>query len=212
LSASLMGQAAWAKGTKEPKVKLPKPHLKITEVFVDSVNEVITIVVKDLDFGPGPLEVRLGDETSVHFGDISDVCDEDLVSIPQTIECDFSATGLPPDGDYLLNVTTGEKKRQSDAYDLSIVAASSGGSGGYKQIIGHQMTCGPGAACGALAICTDSNQKVVGGGARYMAVDSGLVFAGSYPLNDTMWLHVARNDGTVDAAFQAYAICANVGP
>ena len=85
-------------------------------------NETITIVVEDLDFGPGPLVVRLGDESG--FGDITSGCVDDLISNPQTLTCDFSAaglgTGLPPDGDYLVNVATGDGQSQSDEYDLTI--------------------------------------------------------------------------------------------
>ncbi len=123
-----MGQVAWAAAKGEQ----PGKRLKITEVFVDFDLETITIVVEDLDFGPGPLQVRLGDQTG--FGDITSDCVEDLGSSPQTITCDFSAaglnTGLPPDGDYLINVSTGNGQSQSDEYDLTIGAVGPQGDQG----------------------------------------------------------------------------------
>jgi cysteine-rich repeat protein len=118
LLLSLMWQTNWAASKGEQ----PGKHLKTTEVLVNSDDETITIILEDLDFGPGPLVVRLGDEAI--FGDITAACAEDLVSTPQTIICDFSAagldTGLPPDGDYLLTVATGDGQSQSDEYDLTI--------------------------------------------------------------------------------------------
>ena len=120
LSMLISGQVAWA----APNGEQSGTHLKIIEVQVDFDFEVITIFMKDLEFGPGPLRVRLGDEAS--FGDISPVCLEDLASIPQKITCDFSAgglnTGLPADGDYLVNVSTGNGQSESDDYDLTIGA------------------------------------------------------------------------------------------
>jgi hypothetical protein len=132
----VIGQIASAETIGEQ----PGKHLTITEVSVDFVAETITIVVEELDFGPGPLEVWLGDATS--FGDISAGCVEDLMSAPQTVTCDFSAaglnTGLPPDGDYLLNVAKGNGQSQSDEYDLTIGAVGPEGSQGEQGKIGPQ--------------------------------------------------------------------------
>ena len=89
--------AAWA---APPKGQQPGGHLRITEVLVDFGLESITIVVEDLDFGPGPFEVTLGDAEFI--GDITSLCTENLASTPQTMACDFSTTGLPAYGDYLL--------------------------------------------------------------------------------------------------------------
>jgi len=94
---------------------------RIVEVLVNSQDETITIVLEDS--GPGPIVVELGGASSP-FGNVTEACTEDLESSPQTIVCDFSdsglGTGLPPVGDYLLKVSTGEEQNQRDEYDLTI--------------------------------------------------------------------------------------------
>ncbi len=115
----------------------PGGHLKISEVFVDFGVETILITGEDFDFGPGPLIVTLGDAGNV--GDISAICADDLVSVPQTITCDFSADGgLPVDGDYLLTVATGAGQSQSDEYDLTIGAVGAVGPEGPQGEQGAQ--------------------------------------------------------------------------
>ncbi len=73
--ALAVATAAWA---APPNGQQPGGHLRITEVLVDFDLGSITIVVEDLDFGPGPLEVTLGDAGNI--GDITSLCTEDLAS------------------------------------------------------------------------------------------------------------------------------------
>ena len=102
----------------------PKTQLRITEVSVDFNAQIIKITGSDFDFGPGPLRVSLGE-----LGDISALCTDGLTS-PQFISCDFSAGGLPRDGDYVLRVVKGNGKRHRDRYDLTIGAVGPQGEQG----------------------------------------------------------------------------------
>ena len=111
--------------------------LTVTEVFVDFNAETIEITGTGFDCGE-LLTVELGE-----LGDISSLCTADFTP-PQLISCDFSAGGLPPDGDYLLTVACGKDKDsdsdsdsdsgkgkiQSDEYDLTIGAVGPQGPQG----------------------------------------------------------------------------------
>jgi cysteine-rich repeat protein len=101
-----------------PQGEQPGKHLTITEVLINADDQTIEIFLQDLEFGPDPIKVSLGGELT--FGDISSLCTADTVSIPQSIICDFTMTGLPPDGDYLLTVLTGGGQSQGDEYDLTV--------------------------------------------------------------------------------------------
>ena len=87
----------------------PGGHMNITEVLVDVPTDTITIIGTDLDFGPGPLSVTLGE-----IGEITADC---LSTLPTAtvIVCDLSgSSGLPPAGDYLLTVSQGTGQSQGD--------------------------------------------------------------------------------------------------
>ncbi len=111
--------------------------LKIHEVTVDDPNNPssITIIGTDLDFGPDPLSVTLGDGV-----DISLLCVPALATPATTIVCDLSVGGLPPAGDYLLTVSQGTGQSQNDEYDLTIGAVGPAGPEGKK---GRQGETGP---------------------------------------------------------------------
>jgi hypothetical protein len=95
----------------------PQVPPTIQEVFVDFSNQSITIEANGFNT-TGPVLVSLG-----LVGNISSRCTADLVSNPQSILCNFSSGGLPPDGDYLLSLTTGTgNQSRNDTYDLSIGA------------------------------------------------------------------------------------------
>ena len=103
----------------------PGQHLNITEVAIDNDSHTITITGTDLDFGPGPLSVTLGE-----IGEISGLC---LASAPTstTIVCVFPGPGgLPPARDYLLTVSQGNGQNQNDEYDLTIGAVGPQGEVG----------------------------------------------------------------------------------
>jgi len=104
-------------------------------VLVDQDAHTITITGTDLDFGPGPLLVTLGE-----VGDITAYC---LSPLPTDtyIVCDLSGSGgLPPAGDYLLTVSQGTGQSQGDEYDLTIGAA---GPQGILGEIGPEGPEGP---------------------------------------------------------------------
>jgi len=95
----------------------PQVPATIEEVFVDFTNKRITIEGEGFNTS-GPVQVNLG-----LVGNISSLCNANLVSNPQSIVCNFLPGGLPPDGDYLLSVTTGTgNQARTDTYDLSIGA------------------------------------------------------------------------------------------
>jgi cysteine-rich repeat protein len=127
----MIGQSAQA---AKPDTQSTQPgfHLEIYEVFVDFDSSLIVITGQDFDFGPGPLQVALGDLDNPAAGDISSLCVADLSTVPQTIECDLSVRGLPPDGDYLLSVSTGTGQSMSAEYDLTIGAMGPTGPQGEK--------------------------------------------------------------------------------
>ena len=90
----------------------PGGGLTITEVFVDDPNNptTITIMGEDLDFGPGPLNVTLGE-----FGALT-ITSAAALTIVASLP-----TAIPP-GDYLLTVSVGNGQSQNDEYDLTIGA------------------------------------------------------------------------------------------
>jgi Collagen triple helix repeat (20 copies) len=113
----------------------------IQEVFVDFTNQSITIEGNGFNT-TGPVEVNLG-----LVGNISSLCNANLISNPQRIVCNFSPGGLPPDSDYLLSVTTGTgNQTRSDMYDLSIGAIGPIGPTGPQ---GPQGATGPTGTTGA---------------------------------------------------------------
>ena len=210
LSMTVFTSDTWA---ASPKGQQPGAHLKITEIVVDFDAETITIVVEDLDSGPEPLEVMLGDASNV--GDISTLCDEDLLSVPQTITCDFSSDGgLPADGDYLVTVTIGAGQSHSDEYDLTIRAVRTG-IPGYELVISDPATCSTNQTCIARAECPPG-KVVIGGGHNAALSNKDQFTSESHPTGGAAggrqgW----RADvfhGTVTNLQQrvtAYAICAN---
>jgi microcystin-dependent protein len=133
----LVGQTALA---AQPDIedRQPRFQVAITEVFVDLGNELIVIRGEDFDFGPGPLLVALGDLENPAAGEITSLCVDNLSVVPQTIVCDFSADGLPPDGDYLLAVSTGNGRRMNAEYDLTIGGRGPAGPQGEQGKLGPQ--------------------------------------------------------------------------
>ena len=79
----------------------PQVPATIQEVFVDFTNQSITIEGEGFNT-TGPVQINLG-----LVGNISSLCNANLVSNPQSIVCNFLPGGLPPDGDYLLSVRRG---------------------------------------------------------------------------------------------------------
>ena len=72
----------------------------ITEVFVDFGTN--TIIITGINFD-SPWHVTLGIPGAP--GNISDQCVPDFSDpLAQTFTCDFSTSGLPDDGDYLITV------------------------------------------------------------------------------------------------------------
>lgn len=118
----------------------PGGHLKIDNVFVDFNSELMIILGESFNFG-SPLQVTLGAPGNV--GNITSLCTPNFASVPQMITCNFSATGLPPAGDYLLIVSTGNGQSQSDEYDLTIGAVGPQGPQGDKGDEGDQGPIGP---------------------------------------------------------------------
>ena len=102
-----------------------KQVVVITEAAVDFGIEDILLLVEGLDLAPGPLQVNLGD-----LGDITSLCTQDLVATPPAVTCDFSSSGLPLDGDYLLGVASGNNGKYADTFNLTIVAAGPTGPEG----------------------------------------------------------------------------------
>lgn len=189
----------------------PGGHLEITEVAVDAAAETITISGRDLDFG-GPLAVELGE-----LGDVTPLCSASFAPPPQTIVCDFSATGLPPAGDYLLTVATGGGQSQSDEYDLTIAAAAPGPP---PTLAFYRRSATDSAAGGgvvevitATALC-DAGDVVTGGGIRLdigPGPHSMIQDLTSAPnAGGTGW--VGRVERIMDAGstLEVWAICADV--
>ena len=113
----------------------PQVPATIQEVFVDFTNQ--RIMIEGTGFNTsGPVQVNLG-----LVGDISSLCNANLVSNPQSIVCNFLPGGLPPDGEYLLSVTTGTgNQARTDTYDLSVGAIGPIGPAGPQ---GPQGADGP---------------------------------------------------------------------
>src|SRR5262249_52387860 len=104
----------------------PGGLLQITAVQVDTTHNVMTIMGQQLNFGPGPLVVTLGQS------DITTKCETPAPSAT-TITCTFSG-GLPAAGDYLLTVGNGNGQSQSDAYALTIGKAPDLSSANYTRV------------------------------------------------------------------------------
>jgi hypothetical protein len=106
-------------------------HLTITEVEVDYPTSSMVIVGFDLDFGPAPLEVILGDT------DITGICALDLpLTSPQTITC--TGLALPVAADMLLSVSNGNGAPHGDEYDLTFGAVGPQGPQGKQGDQGPQ--------------------------------------------------------------------------
>jgi hypothetical protein len=191
----------------------PGGHLVITEVAVDADAETITITGRDLDFG-APLKVVLGE-----LGDITALCTPDFTP-PQTIVCDFSATGLPPAGDYLLTVATGQGQSRSDEYDLTIAAAAdqspaltfytrsavatAAGGGGVETIT-------------AEALC-DAGDVVTGGGFTHDVITPGTGHSTPVDITSapngsgTGWVGLIERIMPTGSTLTVWARCADLTP
>jgi hypothetical protein len=99
-------------------------HVTINEVSIDYGDSSMLINGIDLDFGPQPLKVTLGDI------DISANC---TLDDPQTISCDD--LDLPVAADLLLLVSNGNGAPHNDEYDLTFGAV---GPQGVQGKIGPQ--------------------------------------------------------------------------
>lgn len=122
----------------------PQVPATIQEVFVDFTNQSITIEGNGFNT-TGPVQVNLG-----LVGSISGLCNANLVSNPQSIVCSFLPGGLPPDGDYLLSVTTGTgNQARTDTFDLSIGAIGPTGPAGPQGPQGPTGAIGTPGATGA---------------------------------------------------------------
>ena len=103
----------------------PGGHLTITEVQVDCDAGTITIMGVDFDFGPGPLEVTLGDFVGTLPIAGTPTANEIVVYAPADL-CEKAA-------DMLLTVSTGHGQSQSDEYDITIGAV---GPQGLRFVLG----------------------------------------------------------------------------
>ena len=191
----------------------PGGHLEITEVVVDAAAETLTMSGRDFDFG-GPLAVELGE-----IGDITPLCAASFAPPPQTIVCDFGATGLPPAGDYLLTVSTGRGQSKTDEYDLTIAAAPPGPPPVltfYRRSATDTAAGGGGVeVITATALC-DAGDVVTGGGIRH---DIG---AGPHSMiqdltnapnaGGTGWVGRIERAMEAGSILEVWAICADVAP
>jgi hypothetical protein len=110
-SVTLVGPVQGAKPPGGRRgAKPPGGHLNITEVTSDIVAGSLTVIGEDLDFGPGPLVVTLGE-----FGPLTIVFAD-----ATTIDAVLPSDAVP--GDYLLTVSNGNGQSQGDEYDLTIGA------------------------------------------------------------------------------------------
>ena len=100
-------------------------HLTIFEVSVDYDDSSMLIIGIDLDFGPKPLKVILGDT------DITGYC---TLDDPQTISC--AGLTLPVAADLLLIVSNGNGAPSNDEYDLTFGAVGPQGDQGEQGKIG----------------------------------------------------------------------------
>ena len=122
LAASVLVASATAFAGEEVK---EKGGLTLSEVSVDYESSAMLIMGSDLDFGPGPLQVMLGDT------DISKHCVLDAPQAdPQVILCD--GLSLPIAADLLLTVTNGQDAKHTDEYDLTFGAVGPQGIQGEK--------------------------------------------------------------------------------
>ena len=111
-----------------PALAKANDDLRVTEVFVDEAHDAIVITGENFD-RRGEMVVTLGDPA--FGGDITDLCLADLAVVPHEIVCDFSATGLPAAGDYLLTVAVGKAKKNDDGeHHLTIGAVGPPGEAG----------------------------------------------------------------------------------
>jgi hypothetical protein len=139
VSVVLMSQIAIAGQTESNNttalLNLPRPiiplPLTITEVYVDFGGNTIVISGENFDNGNIP-EVLLG----------NDLTPLTLVGTPTANEI---VTALPavPDGDYLLEVSTGWTSLNYDSYNLTIGATGPMGPQGIQGIQGPQGVPGP---------------------------------------------------------------------
>ncbi len=107
------------------KVVEEEGYLTIFEVSVDYESSTMSIIGSDLNFGPDPLQVILGDT------DISSHCVlDDPQADPQVIFCHGLA--LPVSADLLLIVTNGQDAYHNDEYDLTFGAVGPQGIQGEK--------------------------------------------------------------------------------
>jgi len=151
----------------------PGGHVVITEVVVDSGASTLEITGADFDFGQD-LTVTLGE-----IGDVTSFCTADFTP-PQTILCDFSGTGLPPAGDYLLTVSTGPGQSKNAEYDLTLGAAGPAGPPGPAGVLGFYTVSAVAVAAGggvvetitAEALC-GAGDAVVGGGFTHALEEGG---------------------------------------
>ena len=117
--------------------------LNITEVFVNSEDDTLTITGRNFDLR-GDLRVKLGE-----LGNLL------IVGVPTDTQI---VAGLPPDlaaGDYLLKVSRGRLNRKHDTYDLTLGAVGAPGEPGKD-----------GSDCsitGTIVSCTDGTQANVQG-------------------------------------------------
>jgi hypothetical protein len=154
-------------------------HLTIYEVSVDYGDSSMLIIGIDLDFGPQPLKVILGDT------DISDDCAlDDPEADPQTISCE--GLDLPVATDLLLLVSNGNGAPHNDEYDLTFGAVGPTGSDGADGATGpqgpssgaaSQVVAGQGSTALSTAVCP-AGTFAIGGG--FFMVNDSPPFA-SYP-------------------------------
>ena len=118
------------------KVVEEEGYLTISEVSVGHESSTMLIMGSDLNYGPDPLQVILGDT------DISSHCVLDgPLAGPQIIFCDSLA--LPVAADLLLTVSKGQDATQTDEYDLTIGAVGPQGIHGDKGERGERGNPGP---------------------------------------------------------------------
>ena len=126
------------------KVVEEEGYLTISEVSVDHESSTMLIMGSDLNYGPGPLQVILGDT------DISSHCVlNGSLADPQIIFCDSLA--LPVAADLLLTVSKGQDSTQIDEYDLTFGAVGPQGIHGDKGERGERGDPGPRASRVCLA-------------------------------------------------------------
>jgi hypothetical protein len=113
LSLTISGKTTFAKGGK-PQV----PQLLIVEVFVNFINENITINGDNFTNGDEP-DITLGNQ-DINVISYSD--NEIITELPQNIT----------DGDYLMTVTTGSSNQNFGSYNLTIGAVGPEGPKGDK--------------------------------------------------------------------------------